>query len=107
MATRNERKKLARKARQERKAKETLVDQAKLVRETVRLNRLHGIERNYWPESLMGSLKSMGCYGKVGGLSRLAPLPDAKGDWRKAVANEPIDWQAVKAKRLASMPRGN
>lgn len=105
MATRNERKAKARKARSERRRIEQAADNSKLVQETVRLNRLNGVPRNYWPESPMGSLKSMGTSGRVGGLSRLPPVPDANGDWTKQVDVAPIDWQAVRAKRKAWLNR--
>jgi len=104
MATRNERKAKARKARSERRKVEALADNSRLVQETVRLNKLNGVKREISPRSSMADLKSLGSSGRVCGLSRLVPVPDAEGDWTTQ-APAPIDWQAVRAKRAAWLRR--
>lgn len=81
MATRNERKRKAKALRIEMDLRKIEAATAKDVRQTVKANLASPRERNFYPESLMGSLKSMGTSGRVVGLSRLAPLPDASGKW--------------------------
>lgn len=89
MATRNERKKRARIAKAQAKAKGDLIAQSLKVKAIVAHNKLHGIERNFYPESLMASLKERGTYGRVMGerMSTLEmPIARPSGTW----------WQAVK-----------
>lgn len=88
MATRNERKKRARVAKALALKQNDAIKQSLDVKRIVAHNRMHGIERNFYSASPMGTLKEKACFGRVAGLSRLAPLPDAKGNW----------WEAIKAK---------
>ena len=81
MASRNERKKRARVAKALAQKQNDAIKQSLEVKRIVAHNRMHGIERNFWPASPMGTLKEKGAHGRVCGLSRLAPLPDATGNW--------------------------